>query len=216
MSIYTEKFWVSLDPGLECCGWALWCGNVLFHAGVSRRKKNTEVPANTWRKHAWKIYADIMDRGPEWFGTTDFLVSECPQVYKFSKANPAGLIQVAAVMGAVSGVLEVENTYTYLPREWQGGKTKNKTETRPVIEGELSAQEKKIISKLKLKKGVAHNLWDAVGIGLWHCGRLQWNVSEPKKTEKVKNGTKQHQKPKTRGKPTSKPAKKTLLNASID
>lgn len=98
-----------------------------------------------------------------------YLILELPQVYQrgISRGDPNDLIQLAALVGTIQARFRVATT-VYLPREWKGQVPKEIIEAR--AKGNLSASE---LSKVEVPaKSLAHNVWDAVGLGLVYLTRL--------------------------------------------
>ena len=107
------------------------------------------------------------------------LVAEWPRVYsdrdgrlKYDKRDPNDLIPLAAVCGAVAPAFrEVE---IVAPGTWKGQvPKKTRRGVNPIkirCLQRLSAAEKLVTGEL------AHDGWDAVGIGLWELGRFSGRV----------------------------------------
>jgi len=97
------------------------------------------------------------------------LVIEIPQVYvrARSKGDPNDLIMLAGLVGAFVYCFG-NASKLYRPAEWKGQVTKEITEQR--ARKRLSPDE---LSRIELPsaKGLHHNVWDAVGLGLHHLGR---------------------------------------------
>jgi hypothetical protein len=144
------KSLVALDPGVKIAGVAVFHFSQLHWAGLKK--------GATWHSTAQKISECA------WFSE---LVCEVPQVYEKRKTDPADLIALALVVGAVSAHFREAPTL-YLPREWKGQAPKAVTRRR-VIET-LSADERKNIEKVPA--GQAEHVYDAIGIGLFHLKKL--------------------------------------------
>lgn len=102
----------------------------------------------------------------------DTLVVEFPKVYAGGKAkgDPADLLELAALVGALEerGRLRDVGVKRYLPHEWKRQLDKATTKAR-VIE-RLTPEERQKIPDLPKSK--EHNVYDAIGIGLFHIGRF--------------------------------------------
>lgn len=100
------------------------------------------------------------------------LVIEKMRVYQGSKqkGNPNDLIDVAFSAGVFSkqymNVLQVE------PRVWKGGPVPKKIMLKR-IKYVLMSEETNLVERYQTAESERHNLWDAVGIGLWAAGRLK-------------------------------------------
>lgn len=114
-------------------------------------------------------YEAIGDQAwPQYF---DEVVVEKPQIYVKSKGDPNDLINVALAAGYWTGL--GSKVFTLLPNQWKGTVPKAICQAR--IEKKLTSKELAIVTKLtkKLGKTKAHNVWDAVGIYLFHVGRAR-------------------------------------------
>ncbi len=103
-------------------------------------------------------------------------VVELPQAYALplSKGGVAGhndLIDVAFAAGwiARAGGAHRHRVTLVRPAAWKGQVPKEVMVCRVV--DRLSEDEHARV-RLPTRRGLAHNLWDAVGIGLWKVGRL--------------------------------------------
>jgi hypothetical protein len=155
---------LAVDPGLRGCGVALFNDGQLQHAEYVIGSA-AGVRAGAWQPMAeavrlWATYRTLED-------TT--LVVELPQVYvrARSKGDPNDLIDLAAVVGALVAYFPVGAT-VYLPAEWKGQVPKEIIHARAA--SALSAWETRQITYPK-RKGLAHNVLDAVALGLCHLGR---------------------------------------------
>jgi hypothetical protein len=94
------------------------------------------------------------------------LVIEMPQVYRTGQARLKDVTELAFSAGAIAA--RYENVIRYLPAEWKGQVPKNIHQAR--IMAALTQSERKILDGIK-KKDLQHIL-DAIGLGLFHLGRL--------------------------------------------
>lgn len=148
----------SIDPGLRKCGVAVWEDGKLVRAELVRGIKNVEGPW-TWRSMAEAVR--------KYAGHVDSVAIELPQVYRPQKIPSADLIQLTAVVGAICQELYAGFCVAYLPREWKGSVPKEITELR--AKSRLSATE---LASIRLPcASDANNVWDAIGIGLFHLKR---------------------------------------------
>ncbi len=97
------------------------------------------------------------------------LVLEVPQVYRqgLQKGDPADLIELAGVDGALAALITAGKTTGYLPQRWKGQVPKEIHHKR--ILAKLSETEKAAIEPTPAS--LLHNVYDAIGIGLFHLGR---------------------------------------------
>lgn len=143
---------VSCDPGTKGLGLAVWSGGELVRAGF----ETFDGPRDAV------------------LGVTDFtgnhyfdLAIEVPQVYVAgkSKGNPNDLIDVALVVGALIGAACA--SHHFVPRVWKGQTPKEITTRRS--REKLSEAE---LARIVMPRGsLRHNVWDAIGIGLFSLRR---------------------------------------------
>lgn len=100
------------------------------------------------------------------------IVAELPQVYRAgrSKADPNDLVKLAFWLGVKVGSCRYDELHLVLPNRWKGTVPKDIMQTR--IDEALSEDERRVLDSFKIQKSLKHNLYDAVGIGLWFLGRL--------------------------------------------
>jgi hypothetical protein len=110
----------------------------------------------------------------EWSGPVDHLALEWPRVYATriragqSSGDPNDLLGLAAVDTAIVALLDAPST-SYCPSEWKGTVEKSVMGAR--IIGRLSANEAALVMSIT-PASKRHNAVDAVGVGLFHLGRL--------------------------------------------
>ncbi len=157
---------LSIDPGVRCAGIALWTNDGQLECARLAVGASTASPA--WLSVSISDFglanAVIDDAG------IDEIVIERPQVYvrSRSKGDPNDLISVALAVGVIVGELLVEEdpqVFEYLPASWKGQVPKAVMVER--IKRSLSKAELARV-ELPKAKSLAHNVWDAVGIGLHH------------------------------------------------
>jgi hypothetical protein len=143
---------ISLDPGVKLTGWAQWDPfGKLLHAGL----------IDTDHESFTRFVQYQADHGI----FVEEIVCEFPQVYARSKSkgDPNDLLKLAAVIGAFS-TTRVPFT-TVLPHQWKGECPKAVTKNRALET--LTAEELERI-ELPSARSLHHNVYDAVGIGLWY------------------------------------------------
>lgn len=162
---------LSVDPGIRGCGVALFVDDLLGKA---------EYVRNTCPKGNRAAEAESMAANIYYYAYKDLindLAVEWPRIYASriregsSKEDPNDLLALAGVVSAVAGKLNVWST-SYCPSEWKGQLTKEACHER--IKSRLTPIELAILEDASKAAGktYAHNVWDAVGIGLHHLGRL--------------------------------------------
>lgn len=152
---------LSVDPGVNACGCAVWNSGRLAWAGLVKnsgtgvRTMIDSVGARLWEKCSTN--------------RCDELAIELPQVYLASRSrgDPNDLIQLALVVGAFEMWFE-GRVFKYKPHAWKGSVPKPIMVER--ILKRLGDDEKSEIEKAP--KSLWHNTIDACGIGLHHTKRL--------------------------------------------
>lgn len=175
---------LTVDPGIHGSGCALWTGDTLAYAEyVKSRGKEEARPEQRVRAMAEAICACFED----W----KELVTERPRIYFDKRINPDALLPLAEIGAFLAGRFG-RSWMAYRPHEWKGSLDGLAMTVR--IRERLSDEEfsrivfpqnscEKCRSKvvdvadekicLKSRSCLAHNVYDAVGIGLHHLGRLE-------------------------------------------
>jgi hypothetical protein len=156
---------ISVDPGLRACGVAAWnaATKSLVHAGFVINQ------GTGWVSMVDAVRFAVGLISPAAVATANVqLAIEIPQVYGRAlwKGDPNDLIDLAGLVGAFVHCFPEGRVYR--PAEWKKQVTKEVTEHRAkkrLTEEELS----RVV--LPSAKGLRHNVWDAVGIGLHHLER---------------------------------------------
>jgi len=132
---------IAFDPG-AITGWATFRGPELLGAGI------------------------IRDVGEVHLGGATLVLIEKPLIYALdSKGDPNNLITLAIRAGELGGWAKTQGIpvrYVY-PRTWKGTVPKAIGNKRTLAK--LSDREKERLPEMA--KSNAHNMLDAVGIGLW-------------------------------------------------
>lgn len=182
---------ISIDPGLRGCGLAYFeevPGTEEMRLSIAAYVANAvekERGGFAWVGMAEALY-DSWPLPPYW--PLRALVIEEPQVYQGNNSDDADdLIQLAGTVGAVCQLavgnrinIEARKIRTIKPRVWKGQVPKKTMVDR--IWHRLSPKERERISFPSSggpMHGLNHNVMDAVGIGLWACGRLKAAKAEP-------------------------------------
>ncbi len=136
---------ISVDPGVHGSGVAFWFAGRL---SAVRYYKPSEI-------------SSVLS-----------VVIECPQIYPGvkSKGNPNDLIKLAFEAGRIIGLFNPVELRVIKPRDWKG--TIKKEAMLKRILSKLTEEELAIVKAANIPKAVEHNVLDAIGIGLWHLGRL--------------------------------------------
>lgn len=164
---------LAVDPGIRGCGCALFTNEGrLFKAAyvVSGIEKVVNpVAAAVTMSIAVARWAD------DW--AVNQLAVEWPRVYasrlrsgSMHGEDPNDLLPLAAVDGAISSLFDVDTAF-YAPSDWKGQMTKEACLER--INNRITGEEMHAVARAVIEAGAkVHNLWDAVGIGLFHVGRF--------------------------------------------
>lgn len=162
---------VAIDPGFRDCGVAVFGHDVLVHCDHVKSDATGLVEAVQFSETARSVVDFVASCG---VGNIFDLVIEYPQQYARSPAPRESVQRLVGVIGSLvsqfhqkTGGLGVKVT-TYKPREWKGQVPKEVMQNR--ILKRLSDQEFDRIPKMSRTR-VSH-VYDAIGIGLHHMGRL--------------------------------------------
>jgi len=151
---------ITIDPGVHEAGVAIWRPEgVLFEAYLVRVRKD-----QSWLWMVCRIREELHG-----IAITEIVI-ERPQIYVHSrsKGDPNDLITLALMAGATVGALTRDLSVTvteYLPAQWKGQVPKQVMTKR--IKRALTDEEHTRVT-LPKARGLAHNVWDAIGIGLHH------------------------------------------------
>jgi Holliday junction resolvasome RuvABC endonuclease subunit len=152
---------LSIDPSTHACGFALWEEGKLVQAHLLKVKGDDQI--DRWRavgKHCLQ------------FSVKEIAI-EYPQVYpqrSNQKGDPNDLIKLGSCVGAIAMALSHVKVSLYLPHEWKGNLPKEIVTLR--VKKRLTTAEYENISMPA--KSLAHNVFEAVGIGLHHQKRPLW------------------------------------------
>lgn len=164
---------LAVDPGIRGCGVALFEGPTLVACAYVFNKAKEGNRAAEAADMARAIGVEfVMGR------VIDELVVEWPRVYatrlrkgEMDGQDPNDLIALSAIDGALAYRMGVKTT-SYVPSEWKGQMKKEPCHAR--IKSRLNPRELAILMDADNDaKSKAHNVYDAVGIGLHHLGRLK-------------------------------------------
>jgi hypothetical protein len=166
---------LAVDPSLRCTGVALFVDGRLTAAGVVRPAIKTGSPVDRAAQIAREVRSYVAQQGVSaWMSE---IVLEWPQVYRAakSKGDPNDLLGIAAVCGAVATYWPNSQITAYKPAEWAGQLPKATSHKQALasprgrrVFGRLQGDEVLVWDQLRY-----HDAVDAVGIGLYHLGRLK-------------------------------------------
>lgn len=164
---------LAIDPSIAETGWAVFAMGELRGAGLAHLPPSWRLKTRAERCDAMArtIRAGALGVGCQHPGDC---VIEMPVVRNIlsagSKGDPNDLILLAVLCGAIAHDQLVSDARVTLvkPEEWKGQTPKDITTER--AKSRLSPSE---IARVQLPSaaGLAHNVWDAIGIGLWAIGR---------------------------------------------
>lgn len=151
---------LSVDPGVNGCGCALWSDyGRLVKASYVRVKRNVV---------AIEQYRALAQNVREAFDGVDSLILEVPRVYQGSKqkGDPNDLVSLGVVVGLIVGVFG-KPAKTVFPYEWKRQLPDAVCAAR--VMSRLDDAERAVIELPG--KSLAHNVLDATGVGLHGVGR---------------------------------------------
>ncbi len=170
---------ISLDPGTSRQG---SCAAALFSDGELREAKIFQQLTRVVL-HPVQIARMFANEAERIWGGVDELALEWPVVRraKQQKGDQADILALAGVCGAFAGVFDCR-VAAYRPEDWKGQIPKPKKGETYIIEtrviAALSPSERDTLYKLVAVYGARfHNVVDAIGIGLYHLGRLHQTKS---------------------------------------
>ena len=143
---------VAIDPGVKNLAWAEYHGRELARCGLSRAGSAAEHAA------ALGTLAD-----------PDVLVLE--QMVPRDLPNAADLIAVSHTGAYVAGALRPLELRYHTAQQWKGSVPKRVH--HPRIAQKLTPEERAVVAEcaVRVPASLLHNVWDAVGLGLWGLGR---------------------------------------------
>ena len=168
---------LAVDPGWNL-GWALFDNGTLYSCGLVSPKSDPSE-GTFCRAHVVASHVFCCALPPT--KTPIDLVIEYPQVYRQGqlKGDPNDLLPLVAIGQAVAQKLAYElDDFTILdrikaphPHDWKGSVPKDIMQKR--IERALSTAEvQTALAGMPKARTKQHNVWDAIGIGLWALDRL--------------------------------------------
>lgn len=170
---------LSLDPGIRVAGAALFRGSTLIAAELIRSPEKTGNGVRACVVIAQEIMSwaahtlHMRTVGPMAARTVDELIAEWPKIYATrlragkTKEDPNDMPPLAGVGAALGALVYPATLNSVAPSDWKGQVPPDAFLDR--IVGRLSSEER---THLPAEGAKAHNVIDAIGIGLHHLGRL--------------------------------------------
>lgn len=165
---------VTLDPGIRGCGLAYYLGGELRAATYVRNP----IKSGDGTAAVAAMVEQLTHRLSLWGAASQApraLAVERPQIYTYGKGkgNPNQLIPLAEIGAGLACAMRWGALHTYLPREWKGTIDGDTMVARISATGPASLLSADEHARVDLPcASLAHNAWDAVGIGLHRLGRL--------------------------------------------
>lgn len=155
----SNDYLISIDPGVRACSCVYWYKGRLLRAKYIR-------PANkpfSFAVVSFAVVSWLNERSSDYKCLQPLLVVEKPQTYRGRavKGDTNDLINLSIVIGQVTSF---DSLRLATSREWKGNTPKHVTKSR--VDQELSDEEKARIEWPA--PSLRHNLYDAIGIGLWY------------------------------------------------
>lgn len=144
---------VAIDPGKHFFSWSLVERERITGCGLIECKLEHMIAATPLKLHE-----------PE------LLVCEMP-VVRPGTPRPNDLLPLAAMVGALAAALKPAELKLISPTAWKGNRTKlvdHRAIKRSLVTSEL---ESVLHQMTGVRAALQHNVWDAVGIGLWAVHR---------------------------------------------
>jgi len=181
------QFTLSIDPGIRGCGVALWnwgyikdgliqakyiCGSK--GKDVTRGSNEKNVTCGSKEKDVTRSWyeaglgVDALVRS--WGGVVREVIIEWPQIYRHSKGDPNDLLLLAGVAGIYTQKYSHSSKIVlYKPAQWKGQIPK------PIHHKRIIERLGSAIDRVELPKNkkLQADVWDAVGLGLYHLGKVK-------------------------------------------
>jgi len=158
---------IAIDPGVRNAGCAVFVGGQLAEAVLFAPLDGADHFKGEAVARLFRWYLE-----PRAHLRLEAAICELPQVYSTAqqKGRQSDLIDLAVVCGAIGQVASDHGLPTRFinPRVWKGQTPKDITTARAQVE--LTPDER-VRVKLPKQGSLHHNVWDAIGIGLWGVGR---------------------------------------------
>jgi hypothetical protein len=160
---------IAVDPGVHWAGLAIFSDARLRHACLIVGS-DEEVPLQRALLGMAKATSDFWHESNRWLLLDDaVLVVEKPQIYTRNKgraknADKNDLIDVSLSAGVViaQSFMPTTKLVSFVPHDWKGDVEKSIMTER--IKGWVTEEERALVPHLPKK--LAHNVWDAIGLGI--------------------------------------------------
>lgn len=164
---------VSIDPGTEALGWAVWRHGRLWRAGVSRSVERERSPEAYARYHAAAIGLALDPDSPPEAVALESMEWRHGDV----RSQPRDLLAVQTVGCLVAGRLG-GFVHLYPPSRWKGTIPKDIHHER--IKNALDANERAVLDQALagVRASNRKEVLDAVGLGLYHLRRTNRSGGE--------------------------------------
>lgn len=159
---------LSIDPGTRALGYAVDVGGYVIDCGLYELNEKAGGSAAASLAHGFKHKMQMMGI------TNPTTMIELPRVYRprLMKGDANDLIALALVVGALLTVFAPHAAFIHAS-DWKGQAPKdvmiNRIRKR-LVWGDMNGELERTADQWGSK---AHNVWDAVGIALWRCGRME-------------------------------------------
>lgn len=165
---------VAVDPGLNACGLSVFNEDSrLEHAELVENEREAALDLPTrWEGMALAVGARVARISHRFAHVDRTVVVEMPKVYPSARqvGDQNDLMNLVGVVASIVNLGLSDRRRLLYPRDWKG--TLDADDMIERIQGRLSAEETKRV-RLPGAASKAHNVWDAVGIGLYVVGRLE-------------------------------------------
>lgn len=163
------KLEIAIDPGKHGCGLAMFIDGLLVHAEYVSGLGGQRHPLLEPVAGVVKILESARDAGE-----IETVVIERPKIYdathqKGDQRDIADLLIVAGGLACAASLVSRSVLFVE-PSQWKGQTSTEIIEHR--LQKHLSTEEHEKIEWPRARKTLGHNVVDAVGIGLWHVGRM--------------------------------------------
>ncbi len=155
---------VSIDPGKKASGYAIFVKRELVACGMAAQAEDL---LKHWGADSQPGPAGVCHAR----GWPAIVVMEYPKVYdrRRWKGDPNDLLPITAAGALLAGVLHPKRFKIVHPEEWKGQTPKEIQNSRDL--GALSSMEVAAVGAAGIAPSKAHNMIDAIGIGLWELER---------------------------------------------
>jgi hypothetical protein len=149
-----------IDPGKKLCGVALFSDRgYLLRAELVRANDVVSLA---------DAVADVVKKNR--IENRLALAYEMPQVYMSDPGKAKSLFPLALTDGAVAHALRPSEIIEYKPHDWKGSVDPDVMTKKIQTRWMTAADHKAVV--MPSAKSLAHNIFDAIGIGIYHLRRL--------------------------------------------